>query len=158
MILIISLSYLLIFSINLNYINYYQYSKNFYAYAHTEKDILNLVEEINKASNQKILFLSKDYWPLPFYLRSQDVMYLDPNSNAINSSIFVNYNYLVFGNYAKEKFGIVGNYKIYYLRPNVPLYLYKTLNNKSMEFSIFEKSDFLDLTRTKRPSFQILSS
>jgi hypothetical protein len=132
-ILIISFLYLLIFSIVLNYVNYYQDSKNYYAYAHTEKDILNLVKEINKNDNQTILFVSNDYWPLPFYLRKNKVSYFYPDTQNLSSSNFVGYDYVIFNRKAKDMFNTSNNHTTFYLRPNVPLFLFKDYKDSKNE-------------------------
>ena len=77
-IFIISIIYLLLTSIYLNFIIPWQ-SQNELAYVHTDKNILNLVNEINlnAAPDSKILILAKDYWPLPFYLDKYKVFYLE---------------------------------------------------------------------------------
>ena len=74
----ISIIFLSMNSLDLNFLMPWQ-STNPFAYVHTDKDTLNLVEEINYnyQENSKILILSNEYWPLPFYLDKKNVMYLD---------------------------------------------------------------------------------
>ena len=77
-ILTISIIFLSMNSLDLNFLMPWQ-STNPFAYVHTNKDTLNLVEEINHnyQKNSKILILSNEYWPLPFYLDKKNMMYLD---------------------------------------------------------------------------------
>ena len=84
---VLTLVYLLTFSIYLNFVNPWQKSNGF-AYVHTDKDILNLVDELNlKYTNtDKIIIVSDVYWPLPFYLDNKNVEYLDRVDKANYSS------------------------------------------------------------------------
>ena len=77
-IIVLSLLYLSLISIFVNFIIPWQ-SENQFAYVHTDKDILNLVREINenKAKNSTVLVVSDSYWPLPFYLDGKKVEYLE---------------------------------------------------------------------------------
>lgn len=64
-------------TIDLNFINYDNDNRYYvYVYAHTRREILKLVDEINKiaerthqGSETGITIVSPDYWPLPWYLR-----------------------------------------------------------------------------------------
>jgi uncharacterized protein (TIGR03663 family) len=77
--LIVSVSYLLCFGIYLNFINYYK-DTNKYAYVHTDRGILDIVNQVNSQykNNSKILIVSDDYWPLPFYFDDKTVFYFSP--------------------------------------------------------------------------------
>ncbi len=64
-------------TINLNFFNYdNDDSKYVYVYAHSRREMLNLVDELNRISKSSgegakmgITIVSPDYWPLPWYLR-----------------------------------------------------------------------------------------
>ncbi len=44
-----------------------------YVYAQTDKDLLNLVQEVYRAKAHSIYFSTPDYWPLPWYFRRQQI-------------------------------------------------------------------------------------
>ncbi|MFN7927411.1 MAG: TIGR03663 family protein [Blastocatellia bacterium] len=44
-----------------------------YVYAQTDKDLLNLVQEIYRLKPAAIYIASPDYWPLPWYLRNYEI-------------------------------------------------------------------------------------
>lgn len=44
-----------------------------YVYAQTDKDLLNLVKEVEKSKSQTIFYSTSDYWPLPWYFRKLQV-------------------------------------------------------------------------------------
>ena len=64
-------------TIDLNFINYDNDNRYYvYVYAHTRRETLKLVDEINRIAQQThqggatgITIVSPDYWPLPWYLR-----------------------------------------------------------------------------------------
>jgi uncharacterized protein (TIGR03663 family) len=64
-------------TIDLNFLNYDNDNRYYvYVYAHTRRETLKLVDEINKlaerthqGSETGITIVSADYWPLPWYLR-----------------------------------------------------------------------------------------
>lgn len=64
-------------TIDLNFINYDNDNRYYvYVYAHTRRETLRLVDEINKIAERShqgaetgITIVSPDYWPLPWYLR-----------------------------------------------------------------------------------------
>ncbi len=64
-------------NIDLNFINYDNDNRYYvYVYAHTRRETLKLVEEINKIAQRShqgaatgLTIVSPDYWPLPWYLR-----------------------------------------------------------------------------------------
>ena len=64
-------------TIDLNFINYDNDDGYYvYVYAHTRRDIIKLVDEINRIAERThqggqtgITIVSPDYWPLPWYLR-----------------------------------------------------------------------------------------
>jgi len=64
-------------SIDLNFVNYdNDGSRYVYVYAHTKRDTLDLVNEIDNIAKEQsgmstgITIVSPDYWPLPWYLRN----------------------------------------------------------------------------------------
>jgi uncharacterized protein (TIGR03663 family) len=44
-----------------------------YVYAQTDKDLLNLVQEVNWVKPNSIYYATPDYWPLPWYFRNQQI-------------------------------------------------------------------------------------
>jgi uncharacterized protein (TIGR03663 family) len=64
-------------TIDLNFINYDNDNRYYvYVYAHTRRETLKLVDEINKIAERShqgagagLTIVSPDYWPLPWYLR-----------------------------------------------------------------------------------------
>jgi predicted membrane-bound mannosyltransferase len=44
-----------------------------YVYAQTDRDLLNLVQEIERVKPSSIHIASPDYWPLPWYLRNSQI-------------------------------------------------------------------------------------
>jgi predicted membrane-bound mannosyltransferase len=64
-------------ALDLNFINYDNDDRYYvYVYAHTRREILKLVDEINRIAQRThqgretgITIVSPDYWPLPWYLR-----------------------------------------------------------------------------------------
>jgi hypothetical protein len=64
-------------TIDLNFLNYDNDNRYYvYVYAHTRRETLKLVDEINKLAQRThqgtdtgITIVSPDYWPLPWYLR-----------------------------------------------------------------------------------------
>lgn len=44
-----------------------------YVYAQTDKDLLNLVQEVYRVKPQSIYYSTPDYWPLPWYFRKQQI-------------------------------------------------------------------------------------
>ena len=64
-------------SIDLNFINYDNDKPQYvYVYAHTKRNMLDLVNEIDRIAKEEngtktgITIVSPDYWPLPWYLRN----------------------------------------------------------------------------------------
>ena len=64
-------------TIDLNFINYDNDDTRYvYVYAHTTRGILDLVKEIDRIAGERgggqtgITIVSRDYWPLPWYLRN----------------------------------------------------------------------------------------
>src|SRR4029077_9012095 len=64
-------------TIDLNFINYDNDNRYYvYVYAHTRRETLKLLDEINKIAQRThqggatgLTIVSPDYWPLPWYLR-----------------------------------------------------------------------------------------
>lgn len=44
-----------------------------YVYAQTDKDLLNLVQEVYRVKPQSIYYSTPNYWPLPWYFRKQQI-------------------------------------------------------------------------------------
>lgn len=67
-------------TVDLNFINYDNDNQYYvYVYAHTRREMLKLVDEINRIAQRThqggqtgITIVSPDYWPLPWYLRDYD--------------------------------------------------------------------------------------
>lgn len=65
-------------TIDLNFFNYDNDNRYYvYVYAHTRRDLLKLVEEVDRVATRTrlggetgITIVSPDYWPLPWYLRN----------------------------------------------------------------------------------------
>lgn len=64
-------------SIDLNFINYDNDQPRYvYVYAHTKRNVLDLVDQIDRIAKEEggaetgISIISPDYWPLPWYLRN----------------------------------------------------------------------------------------
>lgn len=70
-------AYLIFFSFYTN-VWYPWQSNNTFAYVHTYANIFELVKKINSAYSprDKILIVSNEYWPLPFYLYKKNIEYL----------------------------------------------------------------------------------
>ncbi|MDO8508100.1 MAG: TIGR03663 family protein [Nanoarchaeota archaeon] len=79
----VAVIYLVFFSIYVNYVHTWQ-SDNYFAYVHTDGDILNLIKDLEGQykSGERILIVSDSYWPLPFYLDNKNVEYLDKVERA----------------------------------------------------------------------------
>lgn len=92
-ILFIGIIYLIYFSFSLNFIN--PQGDNKFAYVHTDKDILGLVENINGAYKytSAILMVSDEYWPLPFYLDGKNVTY--PQDYNVTEEDFQTYDIFI---------------------------------------------------------------
>lgn len=122
--ILIGFAYLLYFSINLNFIKPWQ-SDNKFAYVHTDKNILGMVEMINKnyKDTSGILMVSDEYWPLPFYLHGKNVSYSQDYN--ITEDDFQSYDiFIVRDEYFDEsKFSSEYDFERYTLRDKVNLTL-----------------------------------
>ena len=122
----ISVVSLAIFAIHLNFIRPWQ-SDNPFAYVHTDKDILSLINKLETTveKKSKILVVSDEYWPLPFYLRNYTVEYVAENVTIFNPEDFPSYKaYLVRSKYFEkntldEKYSLQKNT----LRDGIDFYL-----------------------------------
>lgn len=119
-ILFFTIIYLVFFSFYLNFVIPWQ-AENDFAYVHTDNDILNLVGKIRNLSDAgKILIVSDEYWPLPFYFDKYKVSYM---SSPVN--LDEDYDFLIirdkFFDDLKIQQGYV--YKEYRLRKGVNLFL-----------------------------------
>lgn len=94
-----------------------------YVYAQTDKDTLNLVQEIYRLNPSDIQISSPDYWPLPWYLRSYTV-------SSYSQGISDNFDLpmLIANESQAEEFGkkLEGKYtsQEFTLRPGVTLVLF----------------------------------
>jgi uncharacterized protein (TIGR03663 family) len=133
----IAIVYLSIFSIYLCYTNPWQES-NKYAYVHTDKEILDITDKINLdyKYNSKILIVSDDYWPLPFYLRDKTVFYFNPKDFNISEyqNFSKEYDFIIVSEQVWRE--INNSYK------NIP-YMARNLNSNRVELYLIEtKKDF----------------
>jgi hypothetical protein len=44
-----------------------------YVYAQTDKDLLNLVQEVRRVKPRTIHYATPNYWPLPWYFRDEHI-------------------------------------------------------------------------------------
>lgn len=121
--ILIGMIYLIYFSFTLNFINTWQ-KDNKFAYVHTDRDIINLADEVNQIykKDSVILIISDVYWPLPFYLHGKNVSYLEEYNIAKKD--FDKYDIMII----KDKFFDASkfpeyNYESYRLREGVELIL-----------------------------------
>ena len=129
--IVISIAWLSIFSIYLNFIIPYQ-EENKLAYAHTDMDIIKMSNLVHESSANNVLIISKDYWPLPFYLRDKTLYYLDSNASTFYDNIN-KYPLLVID---ADTFKLINTenttYKKYSIRPWVYIYL---ISNSSINLN-----------------------
>lgn len=101
-------------------------SINKFAYVHTDNNIIELVEAIQKETPRRsnILIASDTYWPLPFYLREYSVQYF-PDAVSINFSDYQNFTIFILSEKIFSQSEIPKNFqtKTFLLRDNVQLYL-----------------------------------
>lgn len=84
-------------TVDLNFINYDNDNRYFvYVYAHTRRDTIKLVDEINKIAERThqgdqtgITIVSPDYWPLPWYLRDYKRVGYFGHMSASNEPIII---------------------------------------------------------------------
>ncbi len=68
----------LFLSILINFV-FYESEQNMLAYVHTTNGVRNLMNLVSVFPGKiNVVLSSKDYWPLPFYLKDFDVTYSDP--------------------------------------------------------------------------------
>ena len=117
---VITMIYLISFSFYLNFIVPWQ-PQNEFAYVHTDKDILSLVNSLDSQASlgSRILVNAKDYWPLPFYLDNYEVYYQD---TAFNKSYLKNFDFAIVQENLYKNYS---NQKLYTLRDNIKLMLVK---------------------------------
>ncbi len=124
-IIILSVFYLAYFLIFLNFAYPWQ-SNNQLAYAHTEKEVLELVKTLKDKAmpDSKILVISDNYWPLPFYFNGMNVDYSDSKDMEDCSIYEKNYDFLVTDETIYfDCVSFMKNYGYYSLRPGLGLYL-----------------------------------
>jgi uncharacterized protein (TIGR03663 family) len=84
-------------TIDLNFVNYDNDNRYYvYVYAHTRRETLRLVDEINKIAERThqggdtgITIVSPDYWPLPWYLRDYKRVGYHGHMNPSNEPIII---------------------------------------------------------------------
>ncbi|HEV2828778.1 MAG TPA: flippase activity-associated protein Agl23 [Pyrinomonadaceae bacterium] len=84
-------------TIDLNFINYDNDNRYYvYVYAHTRRETLRLVDEINRIAERThqgpetgITIVSPDYWPLPWYLRDYKRVGYHGHMNPSNEPIII---------------------------------------------------------------------
>jgi predicted membrane-bound mannosyltransferase len=84
-------------TIDLNFRNYDNDNRYYvYVYAHTRRDLLNMVDEINRIAERThqgdqtgITIVSPDYWPLPWYLRDYKRVGYFGRMSASNEPIII---------------------------------------------------------------------
>ena len=84
-------------TIDLNFLNYDNDNRYYvYVYAHTRRETLRLVDEINKIAERThqgaetgITIVSPDYWPLPWYLRDYKRVGYHGRMNPSNEPIII---------------------------------------------------------------------
>ena len=117
----LSVIYLVFFSLYLNFVHTWE-KDNYFAYVHTDSDVLNLVKEtnLNYGPREKILIVSDTYWPLPFYFDNKKVEYLDKIDNVTFNK---NYDYYIVKKEIFVNSTLPNGYKYreYKLRDDVPL-------------------------------------
>ena len=121
---VLSGAYLGFFAIQLNFVDPWQ-EKNPLAYVHTFGDIFNLNKMILDATdiNSKILIVSDEYWPLPFYLRERKLEYLTHNID-LKFENYKNYDAFIINKKAFDKIKPPNNanFQKFSLRSGVDLY------------------------------------
>ena len=118
--------YLAYFSVFLNFVSVLE-SDNELAYVHTNSDVLGMIKKIDDIYNEgdKILVVSDelDYWPLPFYLRDKEVLYL-PEQDLKNYSEIEDYKIIILREEIfNEKTWENYRYEDYELRENVDFFV-----------------------------------
>src|SRR3989344_1774923 len=120
-----SVAYLLFFSFYTN-IWYPWQSNNTFAYVHTYANIFELVKKIDSlySPNDKILIVSKEYWPLPFYLYKKNVEYL-PDATSFKYENYENFKIFIVRDTlsSQEQIPEGFTYKEFTLRNGVNLYV-----------------------------------
>jgi uncharacterized protein (TIGR03663 family) len=84
-------------TIDLNFVNYDNDNRYYvYVYAHTRRETLRLVDEINRIAERThqgadtgITIVSPDYWPLPWYLRDYKRVGYHGHMNPSNEPIII---------------------------------------------------------------------
>jgi uncharacterized protein (TIGR03663 family) len=84
-------------TIDLNFVNYDNDNRYYvYVYAHTRRETLRLVDEINRiaelthqGADTGITIVSPDYWPLPWYLRDYKRVGYHGHMNPSNEPIII---------------------------------------------------------------------
>ncbi len=121
----VGIAYLVFFSLYTN-VWYPWQSNNTFAYVHTYANIFDLVKKINSVYGQddKILIVSKDYWPLPFYLYKKNVEYL-PDAASIKYEDYENFKIFIVRDtlFSQEQVPRGFAYEEFALRDGVNIYV-----------------------------------
>jgi uncharacterized protein (TIGR03663 family) len=136
-ILVVAIGVNLYQCIDLNFINYDNDNPKYvYVYAHTKRNMLDLVSEIERIAKEEaggktgITIISPDYWPLPWYLRNYTrVGYHGRMAPSAEPLIIANANQKVEvdANYGEVYEQVRSKYPdgTFELRPGVNLVLYR---------------------------------
>ncbi len=122
-----SLAYLAFFSAYLNFYVPWQ-ETNSYAYVHTDMDILSMINDLreNVDLNESIIVTSRDYWPLPFYLRDYKRVFY--SEGVFDKRYFEQYDAVIMNVEQARNEGIDegGLSRVYLLREGVELRFVRT--------------------------------
>ena len=126
--LILIFIYLVVSAVYVNFINPIGGDEgNKFAYVYTDKDILRFVQDLDEmyVEEDRVQFISKDYWPLPFYLRDKIVGYLDDGFEGYGAVKHRGVDFFVFNSKEFDEGEVPKEYKYekYRLREGVELVL-----------------------------------
>lgn len=120
-------------AVQLNFVHYDDDSYP-YVYAHSKRDLLRLVDDIDKFAKRdegvasSVVIVSENYWPLPWYLRDYTrVGYLGRMSPPGNAALLLGSSeqYQELDRMLQRRYTLVGQYE---LRPGVTLMLFARNN------------------------------
>ncbi len=125
------ISYILFFSFILNFVYSWQ-PENQFAYVHTDKDIIKLIEKVNEDynANSSILIISKEYWPLPFYFNGKNISFFLEDSFTGYDKL-QKYDFFIVRDAIFNRAAVPEGYAFeqYKLREGVGLFLVRRLRN-----------------------------
>ncbi|MEI6058853.1 MAG: hypothetical protein WCP89_03715, partial [archaeon] len=129
LIALLSIVYLIFFSIHTSFLYSWQTS-NKLAYVQTDSDALRLVDYLQNYSDKKILLFADDYWPLPFYLQDFRMDYLSSRGNYTSGYYLKSYDFIILDQQGFDKLGTENvSYTTYLLRPGFNVYLVSKKDN-----------------------------